>query len=232
MKIKKTAYSTLKIALKSVGYFLLFIFTYLTFAYVLSRIPVKENALNEVKNIDIYLLSNGVHTDIVLPLKNEIHDWSKFVLYKNIRQNDSTFNFVAFGWGDKGFYLETPTWAELKVSTAFNASFGLSTSAIHTTFYTKMQENSTNCVKISISKNQYKKLIHYMKESFSMNKKNELLFIPTKYVYGNHDAFYEAKGNYNLFQTCNTWTNNALKSCDQKASFWTPFQGGMFRHYQ
>ena len=32
-----------------------------------------------------------------------------------------------------------------------------------------------------------------------------------------NDAFYEAKGRYSLFFTCNTWTNNALKICKQKA---------------
>jgi hypothetical protein len=52
-------------------------------------------------------------------------------------------NYLAFGWGDKGFYLNTPEWADLKVSTALNAAFGLSSSAIHSTFYKKLRENET-----------------------------------------------------------------------------------------
>jgi hypothetical protein len=51
-------------------------------------------------------------------------------------------------------------------------------------------------------------------------------------VYGDNDAFYEAIGSYNLFKTCNTWTNNALKSCGQKACFWTPFESGIFYQYK
>jgi len=35
-----------------------------------------------------------------------------------------------------------------------------------------------------------------------------------------------------LFHTCNTWANNALKACGQKASLWTPFDTGIFYHYQ
>ena len=50
--------------------------------------------------------------------------------------------------------------------------------------------------------------------------------------YGKNDAFYEATGRYSLFHTCNTWTNNALKIAGQKACVWTPFDTGIFYHYQ
>jgi hypothetical protein len=39
-------------------------------------------------------------------------------------------------------------------------------------------------------------------------------------------------GSYNLFHTCNTWTNDALKAGGQKACWWTPFDAGIFRQYQ
>ena len=56
--------------------------------------------------------------------------------------------------------------------------------------------------------------------------------IETDAVYGNHDIFYEAKGSYNLFYTCNTWTNSALKAANQKASLWTVYDKGILYHYQ
>ncbi len=202
------------------------------FATVLARIPIYGEKTPDKKELAIFLLSNGVHTDIVLPVKTNKFDWEKYIPTKNIKQNDSIFKYLAFGWGDKGFYLETPSWGELKPSTAFNASFGLSTSAIHTTYYTKMSENKTNCVKVLLTQKQYENLCSYVKNSFVMAENNEFKFIHTKAIYGNHDAFYDASGNYSLFQTCNTWTNNALKSCGQKASFWTAFQDGIFYHYQ
>jgi hypothetical protein len=49
--------------------------------------------------------------------------------------------------------------------------------------------------------------------------------------YGTDDAFYEAKGAYDLFNTCNTWANGALKACDQKACWWTPTDKGIFHQY-
>ena len=51
--------------------------------------------------------------------------------------------FVGLGWGDKGFYLETPTWADLKTSTALKAVSGYNTTAMHVTFYKEMQEKGS-----------------------------------------------------------------------------------------
>jgi hypothetical protein len=34
-----------------------------------------------------------------------------------------------------------------------------------------------------------------------------------------------------MFHTCNTWANNGLKSCGQKAALWTPFDSGIFGQY-
>ena len=53
---------------------------------------------------------------------------------ENTKSKDSTAEYLAFGWGDKGFYLDTPEWSDLKASTAFKAAFALGNSAMHTTF--------------------------------------------------------------------------------------------------
>jgi uncharacterized protein (TIGR02117 family) len=201
---------------------------YLGAAYVLSRIETGGD--NSGGDVTMYILTNGVHTDLVVPLKNEQMDWSRDVRFENTVSKDTTARFVAFGWGDKGFYLETPTWADLKFSTAFKAAFGLSTSALHTTFYKDMQESET-CKKITISKQQYAQLVSYIKDSSTPDKNGRAQYIKTTANYGKWDAFYEANGTYSLFHTCNTWANNGLKVCGQKACLWTPFDTGIFYHY-
>ncbi len=203
---------------------------YIILAYLLSRIPININKESK-HEIAIYLLTNGVHTDIVLPIKNKIIDWNQKVSYQNTIAKDSTYQYIAFGWGDKGFYLHTPTWADLKMSVALKAAFGLSTSAIHTTYYRNLTENES-CKKIMISVPQYQQLIAFIARSFETDKYGKYINIKTNAVYGPDDAFYEAIGSYNLFYTCNTWTNNALKACGQKACLWTPFQSGIFYHYK
>ncbi len=187
---------------------------YLGAAWGLSRITISaEN--NSQPAITIYLKSNGVHTDIVLPVKTDIKDWSQSILYKNTRNADTTLKYLAMGWGDKGFYLETPTWNDLKASTAFKAAFGLSSSAIHATFYHELREGE-QCVKLTIAKEQYQRLVAFIENSLQTDPLGNPIVITTDARYGNNDAFYEASGNYSLFHTCNTWTNNALKASGQK----------------
>lgn len=219
----------LKLTLKIVLVFLGFLLLYAIVIFFTSIVSVNEN--NEVtnKNIPIYILSNGVHTDIVLPLKNEIKDWSTDISYLDTKAKDSTRQNLAFGWGDKGFYLDTPTWADLKASTAAKAITGLSSSAMHITFYGSLKEDE-NCKKFFISENQYQKMIRYIENSFLLDTSNKIQRIGT-HSYGKHDIFYEAKGSYNLFYTCNTWANQALKAGNQKAALWTVLDKGIFWHY-
>ncbi|HBO38902.1 MAG TPA: hypothetical protein DD638_09600, partial [Pasteurellaceae bacterium] len=61
------------------------------------------------QDITIYLLSNGVHTDLVMPSKTEQKDWTSVFAAENTL-GGLPEQWIAVGWGDKGFYLETPTW--------------------------------------------------------------------------------------------------------------------------
>ncbi len=138
--------------LKYTGYTLLgiiaFVLLYLLCAWSLSRLTVDKEA-GQRNDMAIYIKTNGVHTDIVVPIKNELLDWSKEVKFANTHLPDTTtMKWLAMGWGDKGFYLQTPNWSDLKFSVAFNAMFALSTTAIHATFYGDLPE-SKSCKKIN-----------------------------------------------------------------------------------
>ncbi|MBO9728363.1 MAG: TIGR02117 family protein [Chitinophaga sp.] len=224
----------MKRLLKITGYtlltFFLFIGIYLLSAYTLSRMSTQREVVNDA-DITIYMLTNGVHTDLVVPVRTPQIDWSRYIPFKNTVGNDTTATLLAFGWGDKGFYLETPTWADLKTSTALKAAFNLSTSAIHATYYRGLTENES-CRAILVNKEQYARLISYINNSFRTGSDGQPVNIVTHANYDKNDAFYEAKGSYNLFHTCNTWANNGLKSCGQKACRWTIFDTGIFYQYR
>lgn len=184
----------------------------------------------ETDCVDVYLRSNGVHTDIVLPVTSELKDWTACIDSKKTKAGKTGFKYVAVGWGDKGFYLDTPTWAGLTFKTAFNALFYLSNAAMHVTFYSEMVQGE-RCKKISISKSEYLKIIAFIESSFEHTESAAYILIPNV-SYGNNDLFYEAKGRYNLFYTCNTWTNNCLKAGEMKACLWTVFDKGIFYQYR
>jgi uncharacterized protein (TIGR02117 family) len=220
----------LKIIARTILGIIAFIILYFFAAFLLSVIGVKKED-GQSNDVAVYILTNGDHTDIVVPVKNRLRDWSKEISYENTIARDTTAHFLSIGWGDKGFYLSTPTWAQLKFSTAFKAAFRLSTAAIHTTFYKDMYEEA-DCKKIMISNSQYLRLVNYIDDSFKRDSTNSIINIKTNASYDNNDAFYEAKGKYSLFYTCNTWANNALKACGQKAATWAPFDKSIFYQYE
>ncbi|WP_333599674.1 TIGR02117 family protein [Flavobacterium sp.] len=226
----KTLKQSLKIAKRISLGIVLFLVVYFLAAFTLSKITVNTDADKQEKEVAIYIKTNGVHTDIIVPIKNDIKDWSQEINVANTKTNDTAAHYLAFGWGDKGFYLDTPTWADLKFSTAFNAAFGLGNSAMHTTFYKAIAENN-DCIKIKVSGENYQKLVTYIEDSFRLDETHNPMFIHAT-TYGKNDSFYEANGKYNLFHTCNSWANGALKSANQKAAFWTVTDTGIFCHYR
>ena len=190
-----------KIILKTLGVIIALLALYAIAGLTLYRIPVNKNVNYKSPNdVTIYLLSNGVHTDVVVPVKNELTDWSQLVKFEHTDTKDSSYKYVGIGWGDKGFYLQTPEWKDLKASVALKAAFHLSTSAIHATFYNTVDTSFEKSAVLHISNEDYKSLVNYIKNSFISDEQgNSIQIVSNNDGYGNNDAFYEAKGSYSLF---------------------------------
>jgi len=206
------------------------ILVYLLFSILLTIIPVNTSFVEPKEGIDIYIESNGVHTDIVVPVKTAQMDWTSKVDTHFFYPARRAYKYIAFGWGDKGFYLYTPTWADLKFSTAFKALFWLGTSAMHVSYSEHDPIPDKDTKKIRISKEQYEELIRFIDESFQINHSGKYIPINCCHYEGMNDNFFEAKGKYNLFRTCNTWTNKGLKTAGVKTALWAPFEWSVMYH--
>jgi uncharacterized protein (TIGR02117 family) len=151
-----------------------------------------------------------VHCDIVLPIKNRYKDWTETISVNDYDKGN--FRYVSFGWGDRGFYLNTPRWRDLKFKVAITALFSLGTSVMHISYL----EKKPTKYKIRITPGQYKNIIIEIEKSFF-----DYNIIDG---YGNgYDRFYKGVGRYSMFKTCNVWVNNILKRVGIKTSLWTPF---------
>jgi uncharacterized protein (TIGR02117 family) len=190
-------------------------------------LPAEKGA---AKELTIYIKTNGMHTDIVVPVCNQQMDWSQKIPYHNNLSQDTVYHFLGMGWGDQGFFLDMPTWDDITFSLAFHAAFWLNSTAIHATYYEELLEDET-CRPILISYEQYDRLIAFITNQFKTDSEGNFINIPTNAQYGLTDAFYEAKGHYNLFYSCNTWSNSALAACGQRHCLWVIADKGIFRIY-
>ncbi len=221
--------TTLKTSLRYILRFLLgiiaFLLIYLLFAFLLPYLKANSSFKNVSDGIEIYVLSNGVHTDIVMPIKSEYINWNDMLPYSDFKNVNSNFNYIAIGWGDKGFFIDTPTWDDLTFATAFKAAFGLGTTAMHVTYKYKTPKLNDSCKKIIISKEQYLCLIDKISCCFQLKDGKPILIDHDGYT--QQDCFYEANGKYSMFYTCNVWTGQTLKAAGIKIGVWTPLESGI-----
>ncbi len=187
--------------------------TYFLVSIILTYIPVNTNQNYSDKNKSVYISTNGVHLNIIIPKPYITKN-----LLSSLKYSDDD-KYFAFGWGDKNFYLNTPTWSDLTFKNAFVALFLKSPSLIH---FTRYKTARPVWVEINVNQNQLNKINNYILKTFYLNRENKKVILPDKGYY-NNDDFYEALGSYSLFYTSNSWVNSILKDAGIKACLWTPF---------
>jgi uncharacterized protein (TIGR02117 family) len=187
---------------------------------LIGLIPVNNDFVPTEDGIEIFVVSNEVHADIIVPVKTEVIDWSEEFSVANFESDVSAFSHVAIGWGDKGFFIGTPTWSDLKVSVAFNALLLPSETCLHVSYTEPKYHQGAASVKVSPE--QYKKLVFAIKETFARTETDDPIQIADA-AYGSTDTFFEAKGRYHLFNTCNSWVGYGLK----KAGVRVPWQSSL-----
>ncbi|QCE43184.1 DUF2459 domain-containing protein [Psychroserpens sp. NJDZ02] len=214
----------MKIAKKIIKWFLYFFLiptTYIIVSLLLSSITIeRKESHSNVKKL-IYLNTNGVHLDILIPIENI----NSFVL-SDLKYNKNE-KYLSFGWGDENFYINTPTWGDLTFSNAFKAMFLKSSTLMHVTRY-KQKHSDWTAIKVTPS--ELDKLNTYLLNTFETTKNGKKIIIKNK-AYSSTDNFYKSKGSYSCFNTCNSWVNNAFKESDLKSCFWTPFDFGLINKY-
>ena len=203
----------LKKSLKAIAIFLAVPLLYLLISLITSYIPLNASEANSSKNHTVYLHTNGVHLDIALA-KSDLDS----LLLKDLQHRPQD-RYFSFGWGDRNFYLNTPTWGDLTANNAITALFMTSETLIHLTRYANKR---TDWTEIKVNNAQLKSLNKYILESFQLGEGAAKTMLAGK-GYSFRDDFYEAVGSYSCFNTCNSWVNAAFKQAGIKASLWTPF---------
>ncbi len=208
---------------------LAFVLIYALLALLLPRITVHSDYRPPDRGVQLFVVSNGVHTDFLVPVRTPTVDWTQHLPTEWFERVERSCPYVVFGWGDKGFYLETPTWNELKLATAFKAAFFLGSSAMHVSYLDYQPAVSDACRRLTVSPEQYAKLVEYLLASFQHDAASRLRLIDHA-GYTTHDRFFEATGTYSLIHTCNAWTGSGLDAIGVKTGVWTPFAWDVLRY--
>lgn len=215
-----------RLLIRGAQLFVTLLMLYLFMTLLLGLLPVNKDFTNAAGGIEILVITNGVHADLVMPVQTPYIDWRKHIPTEHFRTVDPSFRYVAIGWGDKGFYINTPEWSDLTASTALRALFMPSPTAMHVSYYRQLPLHVPDYVRLQVTAEQYQALIAYILPYFKTNEDGRFILIPGA-AYSHNDNFYEAFGDYHLFNTSNNWTNRGLKAAGIRAAVWSPLDRGI-----
>lgn len=222
----------LKSMLASVLLFLAVVVCYIVIGMLLGRLTVNDKFAPVQDGIRVYVISNGVHTDIAVPTGSDLIDWTTFLdpgTFKPKPESDKPA-YIAFGWGDRGLYESVPTWSDLTASIAFRSMLLPTASAVHVTYFEFGVRAGPNSIPIEISADQYQVLIDGFKASFDLDASGSPQTLNCCFYPHLTDQFYASHRRYHLFDTCNLWTNRLLKVAGIPTARWAPQSEHIMRH--
>ena len=210
-----------RIALRAIGALLALPILYFLGALLLGTIPANGGWVEPKEGVRIFVRTNGVHTWIIVPKVTPEMDWRPLVPGAHLKDPRwGGGDHVALGYGNRTFYLETPTWGDLTMKNAFLAAFGQGRSLMHADHDHNPQPDE-NTRPLTISREQYKRLAEHIRASFQVDAQGRTMPVLGR-GYGGSDMFYEAVGPYSALYTCNAWTGEALRHAGVKTGVWTP----------
>lgn len=193
---------------------------------LIGLVPVNNDFAPAADGITVHVASNAVHADIVLPIESDVIDWREHFPAHCFRGDTSHATHVAIGWGDRRFYVETPTWADLRLSTALNALFIPSDTCLHVSLF-NADYLTGDARSVDITREQYQRLTEFIMATFRSAPDGRFVQIRGE-SYGANDAFFEANGSYNCVNTCNAWAGRGLKSAGVRTPWLTPLPKTVF----
>ena len=188
--------------------------------WVGAAIPVNPPAPPPADGVALMVASNGVHTMLIVPVANQDADWRADFPASDLRAPQRPYTHLGIGWGDKQFYLETATWADVSWRTPVDVIAGGGESLLHADHMVNPAPHANRRVLV-VSHAQYRGLVAAIRAQRAPG--------PRIAGYGDDDAFYPARETYTPWRTCNVWMGRILRDQGVRMGAWTPFAGGVMR---
>lgn len=189
---------------------------YLMAGLIGGAIPSNRAWTAPQSGVTIWVETNGVHTDIVVPKVAAGVDWRPLLRPRDLRDpRFAGYGYAAIGWGERAFYLQTRTWADVRPRTVLGAALGSRRTLMHVEHLPRPRA-AADVRPVTLRPEEYRRLAAFLRASFAERPAH----LPG---YGAYDAFYEARGRYSAVATCNAWTGDALHHAGVRVGWWTPF---------
>ncbi len=168
----------------------------------------------------VFVLSNGYHTDIALPVVGGTPPDGFPIGADDLPRGLANVQFVAVGWGSKAAYTSLVAITDLSVATAVRA-LAFDRSVIHV-LPLHGAPYGAGVFPVRLDEDQYSRLVAFMAATLETGRSGKAVLIPGV-TQGYGDVFYHARPRFSAFYGCNAWTGEALRTAGISVRIWTPF---------
>ncbi len=154
-------------------------------------------------NKTVYVVNNyGWHTGIVLSRKDAepyLHAFDDF----------KSAGYLEIGWGDEVYYQAK----KITLWLSIRAAFWPTDSVLHVVALQNdplEHFSDSEVVALELSNTGFIRLVEFIDKSFALDKEGEIITLGSG-LYGT-SRFYRAEGTFHLFNNCNTWSADAIRS--------------------
>lgn len=190
-------------------------------ALALGYFPLNRDVGDVPGGTEVLVCSNGWHTDFVLPVRNQVVDWSRRFPAPDFAGPVTGYDRIGIGWGDLAFYRATPRWQDFRPGVALHALLGLGPSAVHVQ-YRPVPGPTERCGRLVVDDARYRALADAIDATLLNSAAGEAAILASP-GYGATDGFYMAVGRFTLVKDCNVWVGQGLKAAALPSGIWTPF---------
>ncbi len=160
----------------------------------------------------VWVFDHGYHAGLILP-RSALEEYGSNHADVWLTQFPDA-DWFEFGWGDRGFYFEVPTFEDVTFAIGAKALLWPSETVLHVAIgmgspWTRFTHSQG--VEIPVTDAALSELLAFVEASVVSSEQ----LGPGLYGVS---AFYEGRGQYHLFQTCNSWVSQALRAAGIKSA--------------
>jgi uncharacterized protein (TIGR02117 family) len=165
------------------------------------------------------LVIGGIHTDLLIPLTPQVRARFAFAEGAGVPVLAEGAEWLLVGWGAREFYTTAGTYADITASAVVSGVTG-DASVMRLEVLGWIGDLSAVPM-IRMDEVQFTGLLDTLDATFARDAKGVRIaldhpgFSPT-------DAFFTAKGGFNIFRTCNVWVGEVMAEAGIPFGTWTP----------
>jgi uncharacterized protein (TIGR02117 family) len=162
----------------------------------------------------IYVIGDHMHINLIVPVQTPIFDWHPIL---NLKPSPQPPAYLLFGWGDRIFYTETPSWDQVNFASALRALVLQNPAALLVKAERTLPETNEQLKCVRLGKQDYLALMQFLVNSFERDDRGQFIPIKGQLEQG---KFFAATGKYSALRTCNSWTADGLRAANVNTPIW------------